>query len=43
MKKGFFKTAFVILQFLVEEWDILYPLIKELIDEIKEQKQTLQK
>lgn len=37
MKKGFFKKAFIVLKYLIEEWDIIYPLIKELIDEIKEQ------
>lgn len=36
-KKNFWKTAFAILRFLVEEWEILYPLIKDLVDEIKEQ------
>jgi hypothetical protein len=40
-KKGFWKTAYLILTFLVENWEIIYEPLKELIDEIKEQKKGI--
>jgi len=33
-----FKKAWAILEFLIENWDILKPLLTELIDTIKSQK-----
>lgn len=36
-KKGFIKKALGILRFLVEHWDVIAPLLLEIIKEHKEQ------
>lgn len=35
MKKGFFKKAWLVLEYLIENWEIIYPLVDEIVQEIK--------
>lgn len=37
MKKGFLRKALTVLRYLIENWDILLPIIQDIIEDVKEQ------